>query len=301
MSDHESAAAAAGPQLVRDLLDEFEGAVGPQDFGLTYRTYPGRLRDGAAGRYADGPAFGYRQDAAVYPASTCKSFYMVAFQHWVESGLLQADDEDLRALSAMIRQSSNDATTYLFGRMTDTTPGGPLPEADMVAWWDRRQQIHRYFQGWAWPDFAGLRLWHSTYEDSPYGREKAARAQGGNLIAPCAAAALLHGIVAGQLVSPAACGRMMELLDREPEREPQALPPDYRDQVRGFLGGGLPRAVPLWSKAGWTSETRHDMAYWEAPSGGSIVAAVYTVGPHMAQNDGFLPALGRRLLALLDR
>ena len=301
MSDRESAAAAAGPQLVRDLLDQFEGEVGPQDFGLTFRLYPGRLRDGAAGGYSDGPVFGYRDEIAVYPASTSKSFYLVAFQHWVETGRLQLDAEDLRALSAMIRQSSNDATTYLFGRMTGTTPGGPLPEAEMAAWWDRRQEIHRWFQGWAWPDFAGLRLWHSTYEDSPYGREKAARAHGGNLIAPRAAAALLHGIAAGQLVSPDACGRMMDLLDREPERDPAVLAPDYRDQVRGFLGGSLPRDVRLWSKAGWTSETRHDMAYLETPSGRSAVAAIYTVGPHMAQNDRFLPAFGTKLLELLDR
>jgi hypothetical protein len=93
---------------------------------------------------------------------------------------------------------------------------------------------------------------------------------------------------------------MMDLLDREHERDPDRLPPDYSDQVRGFLGATLPRDVRLWSKAGWTGETRHDMVYWEAPSGRSLVAAVYTVGGHMSQNRRFLPAVGARLHALLE-
>lgn len=293
--------AAAGAGLVREILAEFEGEAGPEDFGLTFRLHPGRLRDGATDRHADGAVFGYRDDIAVYPASTCKSFYMAALQHWAEAGLLVLDEEDLRAQAAMIRLSSNDATTYLVGRMTETTPGGPLPAAEMAAWWDSRQAVHRWFQGWGWPEFDRLRLWHSTYEESPYGREKAARAHGGNLIAPRAAAALMHGIVSGQLVSPAACGRMLDLLDREWERDAQSDDPEeYRGQVAHFLGGRLPRDVRLWSKAGWTSETRHDMAYWETPSGRSAVAAVYTTGRHMARNDRFLPAIGAKILALME-
>ena len=32
----------------------------------------------------------------------------------------------------------------------------------------------------------------------------------------------------------------------------------------------------MWSKAGWTSTTRHDVAYVEMPDGGKFVLATFT-------------------------
>jgi beta-lactamase class A len=289
--------------LTRGLLAEFAAdGVRAEDFGFHCRLYPRPLRGNGADRAADpdgGIHIGHRDTVPVYPASTVKLFYLAAFHHWVETGRLQPDSEDLRALAAMIRQSSNDATNYLLARLTDAGPGGVLPPAEMTAWWERRRAVDRWFAGWGRPEFAGLRLWHGTFDEGPYGRERVARAAGGNLIPPAAAAALMAAIAGGRAISPAADRAMLELLDRGFERDPAALPPGYEDQVRGFLGGGLPDAVRLWSKAGWTSETRHDVVYLETPGGRSCVAAVYTTGAAMARNPRFLPAVGRRLLALL--
>ena len=39
------------------------------------------------------------------------------------------------------------------------------------------------------------------------------------------------------------------------------------NQVKEFLGESLPAGSKLWSKAGWTSEVRHDAAYIELPNG----------------------------------
>ncbi|HVJ33202.1 MAG TPA: serine hydrolase [Terriglobia bacterium] len=293
-------AVAQGPALVASLLRDFAAdGVTAEDFGLTYQFYPTPLRAGDYPQdYAAGRFFGYRDRIAVYPASTCKAFYLVAFWHWIETGLLAPDAEDFRALAAMIQQSSNDATTYILGRLTATTPGPCLPPAEMAAWWEKRQAVQRYFEV-AHPEIiAGCRLWHSTYEDSPYGREKIARLNGGNLVHPHAAAMLMHDIVRGKLGSAKATQEMMALLDREPERDADKLPPYYQDSVRAFMGEALPRDVGLWSKAGHTSETRHDMVYIEWPDGVSCIAAIYTTGLHMALNERFLPAFTRNLMAL---
>ena len=65
---------------------------------------------------------------------------------------------------------------------------------------------------------------------------------------------------------------MMELLKRSPF-DPKAEP-----QSREYTGAALPPGAKLWSKAGWTSEVRHDAAYVELPAGEKYVLVVFTVG-----------------------
>ena len=48
-------------------------------------------------------------------------------------------------------------------------------------------------------------------------------------------------------------------------------------QVKGFTGAGLPAGSKLWSKAGWTSNTRHDAALVEFPSGKKYILVTFTV------------------------
>ena len=55
-------------------------------------------------------------------------------------------------------------------------------------------------------------------------------------------------------------------------------PADQKEegQVKGFVGETLPAGAKLWSKAGWTSTTRHDVAYIELPNGSKFVLATFT-------------------------
>ena len=40
----------------------------------------------------------------------------------------------------------------------------------------------------------------------------------------------------------------------------------------------LPAGAKLWSKAGWTTEVRHDAAYVELPGGAKFVLITFTTG-----------------------
>jgi hypothetical protein len=53
---------------------------------------------------------------------------------------------------------------------------------------------------------------------------------------------------------------------------------DTDDQAHGFTGIALRdvRGARLWSKAGWTSTTRHDAAYIELPGGARFVVLTFT-------------------------
>ena len=65
---------------------------------------------------------------------------------------------------------------------------------------------------------------------------------------------------------------MMKLLSRD--RTAKSDGPD--DQAHGFIAGALPPEVKVWSKAGWTSTTRHDAAYIETADGLKLVIVVFT-------------------------
>jgi hypothetical protein len=67
---------------------------------------------------------------------------------------------------------------------------------------------------------------------------------------------------------------MMELL----KRDYAGTSKDNDDQGHGFTGIALQGmdGVRLWSKAGWTSTTRHDAAYLELPDGSKFVLVTFT-------------------------
>jgi hypothetical protein len=68
---------------------------------------------------------------------------------------------------------------------------------------------------------------------------------------------------------------MMALL----QRDYAGTSKDNDDQGHGFTGIALQgiTGAKLWSKAGWTSTTRHDAAYVELPNGARFVLVTFTV------------------------
>jgi hypothetical protein len=68
---------------------------------------------------------------------------------------------------------------------------------------------------------------------------------------------------------------------------------DGDDQGHGFTGIALKdvAGARLWSKAGWTSTTRHDVAYIELPDGRKFVLATFTT-EHANERD-IIPTVAR--------
>jgi hypothetical protein len=81
-------------------------------------------------------------------------------------------------------------------------------------------------------------------------------------------------IVTGKAVTPQRSTQMMELL----KRDYSGTSKDADDQAHGFTGIALTgiEGGRLWSKAGWTSTTRHDVVYLELPNGSRFVLATFT-------------------------
>jgi len=216
----------------------------------------------------------FRGNERVYPASVVKLFYLVAVHRWLEDKRIKETDELKRAVRDMIVDSSNEATQYVLDVLTQTTGGYELPAKQMAAWQRKRNAVNRYYAALG---FTNINVNQKTFCEDAYGREQVSRGPNGenrNKLTTDATARLLSEIVTGRAVNPARAARMMELL----KRDLAAKTTDADDQGQRFTGIALQgiTGAKLWSKAGWTSTTRHDAAYIELPNGMKVVLVTFT-------------------------
>ncbi|MDQ2746874.1 MAG: class A beta-lactamase-related serine hydrolase [Acidobacteriota bacterium] len=238
-----------------------------------------------------------RGDARIYPASVVKLFYLVAAHQWLENGIIKDSPEFERGLRNMIVDSSNDATDYVLDVLTDTGSGGELAAKDLKTFGDKRNVVNRYFAALG---FTNINVNQKTYYEDAYGRERQFRFDGANrnMLTTGATARLLAEIVTGKAVTPERSRMMMDLL----KRDFSGISDDADDQAHGFSAIALNKLnlkdAKLWSKAGWTSKTRHDAAYIETADGRKFVLVVFT--ENFAGERDIIPSITERVLKGLE-
>jgi beta-lactamase class A len=234
----------------------------------------------------------FRGSERVYPASVVKLFYFVAVHRWLEDKKIEETAELKRAVRDMIVDSSNEATQYVLDVLTHTTGGYELPEKEMAAWQDQRNVVNHYYAALG---FKNINVNQKTFCEDAYGRERVSRGPNGenrNKLTTDATARLLAEIVTGRAVNPARSIQMMELL----KRDFSGTSKDNDDQGHGFTGIALQglTGAKLWSKAGWTSTTRHDAAYVELPNGVKFVLVTFTTD-HAGERE-IIPTVARLVM-----
>lgn len=239
-----------------------------------------------------GARVNYRGDQPIYPASVVKLFYLAAAHRWMEDQRISDTPELRRALRDMIVDSGNEPTHYVVDLLTGTTGGPELPDAEMVEWGNKRNAVNRYFRSLG---YESINVNQKPWCEGPYGRERiwvGANYHNRNTLTTHATARLLVEIASGLCVSPDRSAQMMELLKRD------FKPGTKDDQGTSYTGKALPEGARLWSKAGWTSTTRHDAAYVELPSGEKFVLVTFTTGH--SNNRDIIPAVARGIVKRLS-
>lgn len=236
----------------------------------------------------------YRGIERIYPASVVKLFYLVAIAEWL-TGEMVADSPDLeRAMRDMIVDSSNDATSLIVDTLTGTTSGPSLPPGPFATWQQQRNIVNRYFKSLGWEELQAININQKTWGDGYYGRERdfvGELYENRNMLTTEAVARLLHSIIGGVAVAPAQCQRMMDWLARDLSNS--SILEGEENQVTGFLGAGLPPGAKIWSKAGWTSQVRHDSAYIEIPDRSPYLLVVFTENRELAGDRQLLPFISQ--------
>ncbi len=248
--------------------------------------------------------FNHRGNERIYPASIAKLFYLVAIHEWLEQGMANPSSELDRAIRDTIVESSNDATSLLVDTLTGTTSGPELNPGPFTTWKAQRNLVNRYYQSLGWLELDPININQKTWSEGPYGRERlfvGEMRENRNLLTTDAVARLLHSIVGGAAVSSDRSQQMMELLHRDLQLAGATPAPGEENQVNGFLGAGLPPESQIWSKAGWTSQVRHDAAYIELPDCQPYLLIVFTEGMANSHNREILPFIsGQFANALRD-
>ncbi len=241
----------------------------------------------------------FRGGEPIYPASVVKLFYLAAAHRWLEDGKLKETEELSRALKDMIVESSNDATHFILDSLTGTSNGAELNEAEMKEWGHKRNAVNRYFDSLDYPvGPGGINVNQKPWCEGPYGRERAflgPKFENRNKLTTDATARLLADIVLGRVVAPARSARMLELMKRDFAGKSE----DPDDQAHGFTSIALTPGARYWSKAGWTSTTRHDAAYIELPTGQRFVLVTFTTD-HAKERE-IIPTVARAVIAEIQK
>ena len=234
----------------------------------------------------------FRGDVPIYPASVVKLFYLAAAHRWMEDGKLPETAEMGRAMRDMIVDSGNDPTSYIVDALTGTTSGPELPTPEVESWTFKRNAINRYFSSLS---YTGINVNQKPWGDGPYGRERifvGTNYGNRNQLTTEATARLLTEMVQGRAVSLARSAAMLKLLERDPFKKTEEP-----DQANDFTGLALSPGAKLWSKAGWTSTTRHDAAYVELPGGEKFVLVTFTTSH--SQEREIIPTVAKAVISSL--
>ncbi len=168
----------------------------------------------------------------------------------------------------------------------------------MQAFAYKRNAVNRYFGSLG---YTNINVNQKTYCEDAYGREQQFRDGGKNrnMLTTNATARLLAEIALGKSVTPARSKQMFDLMKRDFGGKSN----DADDQAHGFTALALNElnltGARLWSKAGWTSKTRHDAAYVETPDGAKFVLVVYT--ENIANERAIIPSIAKNILENLGK
>jgi beta-lactamase class A len=233
----------------------------------------------------------FNGDIKIYPASVVKMFYLAAVHRWLEDGKIKDTPELRRGMKDMIVDSSNDATHYMVDALTGTSSGAELSPEELKEFALKRNAVNRFFESLG---YQNINVNQKTYCEDIYGRERQFWDGGKqrNMLTTNATARLLAEIALGRMVTAERSGQMMELMKRDFSGETK----DPDNQAHGFTGIALKnlKDARLWSKAGWTSTTRHDAAYVETPDNLKFVLVTFTTS--FANEREIIPSIARIVL-----
>lgn len=258
-----------------------EGAS-PELFGVALVKLDRGSKEQKFGHFRGGEGF--------YPASVVKLFWLAFAHRQLEDKKIKMSPEFQRSLEDMIRESSNDATHNVVDVVTATTGGPELSGNALKQWELKRNAANRWFEG---QGYVGNNVNQKTWCEGPYGRERVFYGEeftNRNKLTTIATARLMSEIALGRCVSPKRSDEMLGLLAREILADSEKAD----SQSRAYTGKILPKGSKLWSKAGWTSTARHDVAYVRLPNGRELVLSVYT--HKLANVPDLIPFIAEELL-----
>jgi hypothetical protein len=194
----------------------------------------------------------------------------------------------------MIQNSDNEPASSILDWITRTESGSDLSKDKLEKWINDRDYVNRFFSG---SGYQNVNVSQKNFPIpklkylKPSGRDLQMRGSQSNplrnFLTTYETARLLYEIYKDQSVSPEASKKMKQLLLKDYEAEKHK---EY-DSIKGFIGEGLsPSEVKLFSKVGWTSDSRQDAAIVESLDGkAKYIIVIFADDPAFAYDWDFFP------------
>lgn len=240
-----------------------------------------------------GFGFGINNRKLIYPASIVKLIYGLVTYSWIETNKILLTPEISDAVNKMLFYSSNDATSFLIDIITGTT-SGPRIEGDVWENWKyQRSIINDWLKDLNWNELYEINCCQKTWNDEPFGREKefyGTENKNRNMMTTDATARILEEIMIN-LDYQKDNLNLRSFLKRNLNKD--VVKKDPLNQVKGFLGGGLPDHIDFWSKAGLMSQARHDAAWWVDENSLKTLLVVFGNGDKYFKDETLFPKLAK--------
>jgi len=229
-----------------------------------------------------------------FPASIAKLFWMVAFFGELEAGKNDSYLISEENLYKMIQNSDNEPASDVLDWLTDTQSGSNLSKDELNIWKNKRDSVNRFFRK---ANYQYVNISQKNFPVpklkllKPEGRELQIRGNQSNplrnSLTTYETARLLYEINTRQSVSQDSSRKMQDLLRRDYEKEKLK---EY-DSIKGFLGERLLSSkIKLYSKAGWTSDSRQDAAVVVSHDGKTkYILVIFGDDPAFANDWDFFP------------
>jgi len=254
----------------------------------------------------------YRGESPHFPASVVKIFWMAIVFAAIEMKGVNAVSQDYAMASSsnlstdldkLIKESDNEAGSRIIDFLTGTESGLALPQNSFDQWAAKRYTLNSFFQQKGYGD---LNISQKTFPipflqyDGPEGRDAQIRGDVNNPIrnrlSTHQAARLMYEIMQSS-TGGSYHQKMRERLFRDLTTNWRSIDPNlgHFNPVQAFFGEGLAEinpAIRVYSKAGWTSQTRQEVAYIEDGSKRYILA-IFAEDKTYAQDEKIFPKMAK--------
>ena len=256
---------------------------------------------------SDGYAYAsFQDDRARYPASIVKLFWLVALFGQYEKGILPPGKVSEKVLSDLIRDSDNEAGSFVLDTITKSESGSSLSSETIKAWKAKRDTVNFFFED---AGYTNINISQKTYPipylkmNLPVGRDKQIRDKNlelrdresnpiRNYLTTESVARLFWEIYHNKSISDSYSNEIKKLLKRD--LNPAAWKHKPYNAISGFLGEGLPADTHFYSKMGWTFNNRNDAAIIISPDRNiSYILVVFGDDKSFYQDKSFLPEASR--------
>lgn len=245
----------------------------------------------------------YQEQQLRYPASVVKIFWLTyasAFITQTSQALSNEHPKLIEDLTLMMRKSDNNATSNVIDTITRTESGEKLSPAEFDIWSEKRKSMNQFFENHY--GFKGINISQKVFPipdidySSPEGRDLQIR--GDNPDAPIRnklsvqqAAYLMHFIVQDNFIHP----QLKELLKWDLNSFDWKSPSiDYFNPIKSFFGESLPKDIVFYSKSGWTTQTRSEVAYIATPDDKTkYILTIFTEGANYAKDETLFPEISK--------